>query len=155
MSSESIGMRVEALFAAELNGRCTAGTGVTFHRSRAGEEAVTPYGVVRCERVEETTSESAVYRAEVSVSVIHSIDENTGVEHETAVHTVEQAINRIPKPGRDEDNGVLLYGFVIKEHAPASDAQDYATVLFLEVGCGRLEVQPDGAKEPGLGDTEL
>jgi TPP-dependent indolepyruvate ferredoxin oxidoreductase alpha subunit len=110
-------------------------------------------GVVKCDRVDEVAPDTGVYEAELAIVLLRNMDEpapadSSNVQEQSKfAAAVELALNQIPRPGYDEEIGIILNGWVIEDIAEASDAQDYADVIFLKVGCqlpekrGEPEVQ--------------
>lgn len=110
-----------------------------WHSSQDNPEGVPPYGVVQCDEERETTPGSGVFYVPTAVLVSHNMDDATGAEHAAAAKAVRDALEAIPKPGIDEDNGVKIYGFTILRTVTANEEQEEGTLFELNVGCGLAE----------------
>jgi hypothetical protein len=104
---------------------------------------------VRADRITETTPDSGVYYAEVAVIIVRNMDDAppqgktlTQIQSEQC-QSVETALEAIPKPGYDDDVGLVLHGMVIEEIVPnVKDGQLLADVFGVRFGCGLLERDP-------------
>jgi hypothetical protein len=103
-----------------------------------------PYGVVQCDRAEETTPESGVYYVQTAILVTHFLGDASGREHHQVVADTRQALEMIPTPCADEQWEVRVYGLTIGRVTPADTEQEQGTLFELVVGCGVLEKQEGG-----------
>jgi len=99
-------------------------------------QAVAPYIVVRCARIEETTTGSFCYRFYLRVAPVSNINDSTdSAAHDQLVHDLANAIASLPRRGEDATNGIALTGWVITEDESAEDEdQTYADVTAIEGG---------------------
>lgn len=142
MSSFLIKERLQQVLVNELTARLPARKFVMGRRDSADTG---PMGVVKVDRVDEILPDTGVYEAEVAIVLVRNMDEEpppglTNAQDQSAfAREVEQALNQIPRPGYDDEVGIVLNGWVTDQIAEASDKQDYADILFLTVGCQILE----------------
>jgi hypothetical protein len=149
--------RLAAVFVSELTVRVPGTTFVAGRRSTADTGVV---GVVKVDRVDEIAPDTGVYNGEVAIILLRNMDEkppagttNEGLQSKLAAD-VEKALNQIPRPGVDDEIGIVLNGWVIDDIAEASDAQDYADIVFLKVGCQLPEKRGEPDVQHPVGDSD-
>ena len=116
---------------------------LTWHAAQDNPEGSPPYGVVRCDEERETTPGSGVFYVPTAILISHNFDESPNPEHVLLVQRTRMALEAIPRPGIDEDNGVKIFGFTINRTVEADVEQEMGTLFELNVGCGVAE-KPDG-----------
>jgi hypothetical protein len=135
-TSTPIHYRLEKVLKEELKGRVAA---LPWLMSQDRPEAEPPYAILQCDEAAETTPESGVFYVKTALLVTHPLDEGSGKEHAQRVQEVQMALNAIPRPGWDEENGLRLFGFVVMRTSSSNMEQEQGTLFELNVGCGRAE----------------
>lgn len=132
--------RLEKSLVGELQARVPD---LTWYSAQDNPEGVPPYGVVQCDEERETTPGSGVFYVPTAILVSHNLDQSASAEHVLKVQAVRYALETIPRPGIDDDNGVRIFGFTVSRAVQANETQDQGTLFELNVGCGLAE-KPDG-----------
>jgi len=127
--------KLSEFFRSNLNSRTS--DAIPFFNNNADAQSLPPYGVVTVTEVRETTPFSNVYRGEVKVAIITSIDMSSSVEHDTLLEEVMLALDNIPRRVIDEVNNIRLFGWVItsSEAITKDESQSFSDVITILAGC--------------------
>lgn len=108
------------------------------HAGRAKGGATAPFYVVRCAEAENTTTGSNVFKVEVQITLVSSIDDSTSAEHDTRLSALEIAINSIPQNAIDEESGVRIFGYFLESLSTSTEDQNFGDVLIVQAGVGKV-----------------
>lgn len=133
----SIEYRLEQCFAGELTTRLAGGAPVYVCRD-VEKEVPPPYVAVQADEAKETFPGAGVYYVLVSILVGSLMDETSGKAHAQKVQAVRMALESIPS-GVDDEFGVRIFGFVVKDSTPVNEGQELGDIFELRVGCGLVE----------------
>lgn len=140
MAGVPIHFRCECAFHDELKARVAV---LPWLKSQDNPTAEPPYAIIQCDEAQETTPESGVFYVAMAILVTTVMVEGDGSDHARKVQAVREALEKIPKPGRDVDNAIVIHGFVVQRTTPANEGQEQGTLFEINVGCGVQE--RDGA----------
>lgn len=127
--------RLSEFFRSNLDERTNAA--LKFFNNNADENSQPPYGVVTVPTMAETTPKSNVYRGEVNISIISSIDQSSSAEHDNLLEEVMLALDNIPRRIVDTTNNIRLFGWtILKSEAETKDeSQSFSDVITIAAGC--------------------
>jgi hypothetical protein len=134
-----IARRVENAFLSGLAEQLTT-LGVTLngYAGRSRDGAVAPYYVVQCAEQENTTDNSDVFKVEIRVVLVSSIDDSTSAEHDARLGALETAVKSLPRSAVDTEQGVQFFGFWLESQSTATEDQQFGDVLVIPAGAGKL-----------------
>ena len=114
-----------------------------------------PYGVIQADEAKETTPNSGVFYVALAILVTTVMEQATPQTHAEQVQAVKAALDKIPRQGKDPDNGLVLHGFVIQRTTANNVEMEQGTLFEINVGCGTVErdgVAPAQPAGVALGD---
>lgn len=105
-------------------------------KARSGVTA--PYYVVQCKEAQNTTSRSGVFKVEIRVVLVSSLDDSTSAEHDDRLAAIERALDLMPRNAIDTEQGVRFYGFFLESQDTATEDQSFGDVLIIPAGVGQI-----------------
>lgn len=136
MADLPIHFRCERAFHDELKQRVAV---IPWLKSQDNPTAEPPYAIIQCDEARETTPESGVFYVAMAILVTTVMVDNNGLDHARKVQAVREALERIPRPGKDPENEIKILGFVVQRTTPANEGQEQGTLFEVSVGCQAME----------------
>lgn len=131
---------LERAWAEELRGQLN----FPVYASRRSGEAVPPYVVVLCRRVEEKTpvggfsaaGAESLHEAELRVVHVTDVHDEDAATHDERQRRIELAMAKIPQSAASSTQGVQMFGWILESTEDAEDGEEevFADVIMLRVG---------------------
>jgi hypothetical protein len=145
MADLPIHFRCERAFHDELMQRVAV---LPWLKSQDNPTAEPPYAIIQCDEARETTPESGVFYVEMAILVTTVMVGGDGTDHARKVQAVREALEKIPRPGKDVGNEIEVLGFVVQRITPANTGQEQGSLFEVSVGCKELETSGYTPDEP-------